>query len=91
VGKSKSKPAHFSSYDEMLMFLHGQWPALKAKHDLVVGHKGPTFKHIRVVDDHTLQELFRLIGTLPDVHLYVDLAGMPSTTTLLSRRFIAPR
>lgn len=72
-GQVKSKPAHFSSYDEMLKFLHGQWPALKAKHDLVVGHKGPTFKYIRVVDDSTLQDLFRLIGSLPDVHLYVDM------------------
>jgi hypothetical protein len=39
----------------------------------VVGHKGLAFKHIRVIDDSSLQKLFRLIGSLPDVHFYVDM------------------
>ena len=56
----------------MLTFLHTYWPALKTKHDLVVKHKD--FSTIMVVDDSSLQELFRLIGTLPVIiHLHVDM------------------
>ena len=72
TSKSKSKPVYFAYHNDMLKFLHVQWLALQAKHDSVVGHKGLTFKRANVVDDPSLQELFRLIGNLPDAHLYVN-------------------
>lgn len=55
----------------MLIRLHEQWPALKAKHSLVVGHKD--FKDIKVVDDTSLRTLFQRIGPSADIHLYIDI------------------
>ena len=59
--KNKTKPVSFGTHDEMLQFLHRQWPALKAKHDLVVEYRGQ-FGAVEVVDDSSLRELFNRIG-----------------------------
>jgi hypothetical protein len=71
-GKSQAKSGPFTTFDELLIFLHTQWPGLKAKHNLSVGHKA--MKDVKVINDETLRELFRRLGSaLQDVHLYVDI------------------
>eukprot|EP00981_Chlorochromonas_danica_P012293 scaffold4784_cov235-Ochromonas_danica.AAC.1 len=59
-GKSQAKSEPFSTFDELLSFLHKKWPGLKVKHNLCVRHK--TVKDAKVIDDETLHELFRRLG-----------------------------
>eukprot|EP00975_Prorocentrum_lima_P061145 12820122-Prorocentrum_lima.AAC.1 len=67
---SKSEP--FSTFDELLSFLHKKWPGLKVKHNLCVRHK--TVKDAKVIDDETLHELFRRLGSeQQDIHLSVNI------------------
>ena len=47
------------------------WPVLKAKHNLVIGHK--SINSIKIVDDQSLRAMFGILRNIPDIHLYVDM------------------
>ena len=70
LGK-KTKSIEFHDFDTMLIRLHEHWPVLKAKHNLVVGHKN--FKDMKITNDQSLREMFGMLGNIKDIHLYVDM------------------
>ena len=45
----------FPDFDTMLAILHENWPVLKSKHNLVVGHK--KHKDKKIIDDQSLREV----------------------------------
>ena len=70
MGK-KTTSIEFHDYDTMLSKLHETWPVLKAKHNLVIGHKNTT--SIKIVDDQSLRAMFGMLGNASETHLYVDM------------------
>jgi hypothetical protein len=69
LGKEKSPVTTFTNFDNILTCLHGQWRALRFKHQLVVGCKGYA---TTVRDDESLESLFAILCDKSNVELYVD-------------------
>ena len=70
----KKRTFEFHDFDTMLAGLHENWPVLKSKHNLVVGHK--KHKDKKIIDDQSLREVLGMaaeenINAVVD--LYVDM------------------
>jgi len=70
LGK-KTKSIEFHDFDTMLIRLHEHWPVLKAKHNLVVGHKN--FDDMKITNDQSLRKMFGMLRNIKDIHLHVDM------------------